>query len=69
MARAVPKDEPSPEFLALVEEVKRDLAACRPETPDEMRRKWDELADEITAHWPEGLTAEEAIRRQRGPLP
>lgn len=56
---------PNPLFQAMVDEVRRELESLPPETPDEMRKKWDELAERITAGWPEGLTAEEAIRRGR----
>ena len=31
-------------------------------------REWDDLADEVSKHWPEGLSAVDAVRAERRDL-
>ena len=60
------REKPSAAFEAVVEEVKRDLDSYRP-TTEQLLADLDDLTRRISAKWPEGLTAVEAVRQQRGP--
>jgi antitoxin (DNA-binding transcriptional repressor) of toxin-antitoxin stability system len=42
--------------------------ATQQKSLEEFWKDWDQLAEEITAHWPEGVSAVDAIREVRRDL-